>query len=287
MTSIRTMSGGSADLDDARLEELRTIIRGEVVTPETRATTRPGPCTTSSTTGDPVWSCAARGTADVVDAVTLAPERLLVAVRGGGHSVAGHEHRRRTAHRPRRDERRVGRPGRPDRGRAGWRHVGRRRPRGSGVRPRRARRHHLDDRHWRHHFGGGIGWLHRKLGLSCDSLRSAQVVTADGRLIRTSAEDEPDLFWALRGGGGNFGVVVSMEYDAHPVGPVVFNAAPIYPMAVAAEILPKWVGLDAHGARGGHQPGTVLDLPRRRGAAAGAPRPGRADPRRTALRVAR
>jgi FAD/FMN-containing dehydrogenase len=86
-------------------------------------------------------------------------------------------------------------------------------------------------------LGGGIGWLMRKHGLACDNLRSAQVVTADGQVITASAAQNSELFWGLRGGGGNFGVVTSFEFDLHPVGPTVTAGAVFYPGDRAEEIL--------------------------------------------------
>src|SRR5262249_37614872 len=70
-------------------------------------------------------------------------------------------------------------------------------------------------------LGGGIGYLSRKYGLSCDNLISADVVTADGQLVVANKHHNEDLFWALRGGGGNFGVVTSFEYQLHPVKDIV------------------------------------------------------------------
>jgi FAD/FMN-containing dehydrogenase len=86
-------------------------------------------------------------------------------------------------------------------------------------------------------LGGGIGWLMRKHGLACDNLRSAEVVTADGQILTASESENEDLFWGLRGGGGNFGVVTTFEFELHPVGPTVCAGAVFYPGERAEEIL--------------------------------------------------
>ena len=76
-------------------------------------------------------------------------------------------------------------------------------------------------------LGGGLGWLMRKHGLTVDNLLAAEVVTADGSIVRASADEHPDLFWALRGGGGNFGIATSFRFALHPVGPTVM-AGPVF-----------------------------------------------------------
>ena len=85
-------------------------------------------------------------------------------------------------------------------------------------------------------LGGGLGWLMGKHGLSCDNLVSADIVTAEGELVTASVERHPDLFWGLRGGGGNFGVVTSFEYQLHPIGPVLAGMV-VHPMSKAKEVL--------------------------------------------------
>jgi FAD/FMN-containing dehydrogenase len=86
-------------------------------------------------------------------------------------------------------------------------------------------------------LGGGLGWIRRKYGLSCDALLSADVVTADGTVVTATANDNADLLWALKGGGGNYGVVTSLEYQAAPVGPEVFFAFLVHAGADAHQAL--------------------------------------------------
>lgn len=86
-------------------------------------------------------------------------------------------------------------------------------------------------------LGGGFGWLSRKYGLTIDNLRSVDIVTADGKLLRCNMERHSDLFWAIRGGGGNFGVVTSFEFRLHEVGPEILSGLVVHPFDRAQEVL--------------------------------------------------
>ncbi|SDE33386.1 FAD-binding oxidoreductase [Paraburkholderia lycopersici] len=89
-------------------------------------------------------------------------------------------------------------------------------------------------------LGGGFGWLSRRLGMSIDNLVAADIVTADGNLLRASAGENADLFWAIRGGGGNFGVVTMFEFALHPVGPEVYGGLVVLPIGAAKEALMQY-----------------------------------------------
>jgi FAD/FMN-containing dehydrogenase len=86
-------------------------------------------------------------------------------------------------------------------------------------------------------LGGGIGWTMRKFGLACDNLAAADVVTADGRLVHTSATEHADLLWGLRGGAGNFGIVTQFEFDLHPLGPMIYAGPIFFPADAAHDLL--------------------------------------------------
>ncbi|HET7035763.1 MAG TPA: FAD-binding oxidoreductase [Thermomicrobiaceae bacterium] len=182
------------------------------------------------------------GTADVVAAVNVARDfDLPVAVRGGGHNVAGNavnegglvidlSRMKGIAIDPRARKARV-QPG------ADW-----------GELDRETQIHGLVTPGGQMSatgvagftLGGGMGFLRRKWGLACDNLVRAEVVTADGEVLTASEQEHPDLLWALRGGGGNFGVVTSFGFQLHPLGPEVSCALVIYPIAQTAEVMRRW-----------------------------------------------
>lgn len=179
------------------------------------------------------------GVADVISAVDFARENeLTVAVRGGGHSVPGYgtcdgglvidlspmkgirvDPEARTAHAE---------------GGVVWGELDREtqafglavtggRVSGTGIAGLT--------------LGGGSGWIERKCGFTVDNLLSVDLVTADGSFLRASESENPDLFWGLRGGGGNFGIATSLEYRLHPVGPIVLGGLLMYPAERAGEVL--------------------------------------------------
>jgi FAD/FMN-containing dehydrogenase len=86
-------------------------------------------------------------------------------------------------------------------------------------------------------LGGGIGWLMSKYGLALDNLRAADMVMADGTVVHASADENPDLFWAIRGGGGNFGIAASLEYTLHQVGPMITGGVVVHPLPRAFDVL--------------------------------------------------
>ncbi|WP_028218148.1 FAD-binding oxidoreductase [Paraburkholderia oxyphila] len=89
-------------------------------------------------------------------------------------------------------------------------------------------------------LGGGFGWLSRRFGMTVDNLLAADVVSADGTLLRASANEHDDLFWAIRGGGGNFGVVTMFEFAVHPLGPEVYGGLVVLPLSAAKDALVRY-----------------------------------------------
>jgi FAD/FMN-containing dehydrogenase len=179
------------------------------------------------------------GVADVMAALAYAREQGLdVSVRGGGHSVAGHAVvdgglmiDLRPMSRVRVDpEEKVAWCG----GGANWGQLDRE-TQAFGLAVTGGRM--ADTGVGGLTLGGGSGWLERKYGFTVDSLLSAEVVTADGRLVVASADRNPDLFWALKGGGGNFGVVTGFEFRLHEVGPLVYGGMMMFPIDSAVDLL--------------------------------------------------
>lgn len=187
----------------------------------------------------PALIARCRGVADVVDAVNLARKlRLEVAVRGGGHNVAGRatvdgglmidlspmkgifvDTTARTA--------RV-------QGGATWAELNRETQlHGLAVTGGVVSSTGVGGLT----LGGGLGWLMAKYGLALDNLRAVELVTAEGRVLRASSDEEADLFWAVRGGGGNFGVVTSFEFQLHPVGPTITGGLVAHPFERARDVL--------------------------------------------------
>jgi FAD/FMN-containing dehydrogenase len=227
-------------LGEATVQELRDTLRGDLLLPgEDGYTEAKGLWNGAHDGREPALIARCTGTADVIAALGFARAHdLPVAVRGGGHSIPGYST--------------------TDGGMVidlgGMRNV--------RVDPA-ARRAYVgggavwgDVDHESQQFGlattgglvsttgvagftlgGGIGWLMRQHGLACDNLVGADIVTADGRLLHASEEENADLLWGLRGGGGNFGIVTSFELAVHPVGPEIYAGPLFLPGAAARDLL--------------------------------------------------
>ena len=226
-------------LVDADVQQLRTSFAGPLLRPFDERYEEVRSIWNGAIRRRPALIARCTGTADVLAALRFARDRgLEISVRGGGHAVAGHalcdggvliDLSPMTSVRVDPESRKA-RAG----GGALWSHVDRE-TQAFGLAVTGGIVTHTGIGGLT--LGGGIGHLMRKLGLTIDNLRSCDVVTADGRLVVASADAHEDLFWGLRGGGGNFGIVTSFEYDVHPVGPTVLAGMLLYPLDAAADVL--------------------------------------------------
>ena len=236
-------------LEEAAIGQLRDSVRGQILTPDSAGYDDAARIWNGAYDGRrPAVIVSCTGAADVIAALGFArANRLEIAVRGGGHSIAGFS----TGDGVMVIDLSPMNAVRVD-ATARWATVG-----GGAVWA------DVDHETLAHGLattgglvsstgvagftlGGGIGWLMRKHGLTIDHLRSADVVTADGRVVRASAEENPDLFWALQGGGGNFGIVTAFELGLVPMGPKVFGGVAIYPADQSGAILRAYRNWAAH-----------------------------------------
>ena len=226
-------------LDEATVGAFQTSLRGQLLSPSDAAYEETRRVHNGMIDKRPALIARCLGVADIIDAVNFARQNgLEIAVRGGGHNVAGTavcddglmidlslmkgiyvDPKARTAR---------------AQGGVTW-----------GQFNRETQLHGLATTGGFISttgiagltLGGGLGWLMSKHGLAIDNLISAEMVTANGDVLRASKDENADLFWALRGGGGNFGVVSSFEYQLHPLGPAVVSGLIAYPIDNAGEVL--------------------------------------------------
>lgn len=240
MTELRITTTRDQDtvLDEATVQEFKSSLRGSLLRSGDAGYDEARTVWNGMIDRRPALIVRCTGVADVINAVDFArSHRLLVSVRGGDHSLAGHavcvgglmidlspmksirvDPTTQTA----RAE-----------GSARWRDFDHE-TQAFGLATTGGT--NSDTGIAGLTLGGGLGWLAGKYGLACDNLLSADVVTADGRLLTTSATEHEDLFWGLRGGSGNFGIVTCFEYQLHPVGTVLAGMV-IHPFERAKEVL--------------------------------------------------
>ncbi len=239
---VATMMGATGIVDEAELRELSTVFHGQLLRGGDAGYEEARQIWNAMIDRRPALIARCADVADVMKAVALAREHaLLVAVRGGGHNIAGNavcdgglmidlSLMKSVRVDPQARRARV-EPGATlgdfDREAQAF---GLATPLGinstTGVAGLT--------------LGGGFGWLTRKYGMSIDNLISADVVTAEGKLVRANAGENADLFWAIRGGGGNFGVATSFEFQLHPVGPEVLGGLVVFPFDQAKSVLTRY-----------------------------------------------
>lgn len=234
--------GGVTALDGSAVEKLRESLRGDLLLAGDKGYDEARSIWNAMIDRKPALIVKCRGVADVRTAIEFAGEHsLLTSVRGGGHNIAGNAVCE------------------------GGLMIDLSEMRDVRIDPA-ARRAHVgpaatlgDLDHEAQAFGlatpiginsttgisgltlgGGFGWLSRKYGMTVDALRAADVITADGNLVHTSESEHPDLFWALRGGGGNFGVVTRFEFELYPLGPEVLCGLIVFSQDEAVSVLKKY-----------------------------------------------
>jgi len=234
---VATTTGTDTLLEEAAVEEFKAGLRGELLRPGDDGYEEARMVWNAMIDKRPALIVRCAGAADVIHSVNFArTNKLLVAVRGGGHDVAGNA------------------------GCDGGLVIDLSRMKGIRVDPARRTVRAEPGLTWGEFdqetqafglattggivpttgiagltLGGGLGYLMRRFGLACDNLLSVDIVTADGQLLPASTTENEDLFWGIRGGGGNFGVVTSFEYELHPVGPIVLGGLILHPLARAKE----------------------------------------------------
>ena len=233
------LDGRQLTIKSADLEELHAVLRGELISAQHPGYDEARRLWNGAFSRRPALIARCTGAADVMRAVSFASERgLLTAVRGGGHSLSGQSvcdgglvidlSPMRSVHIDP-----IAKAARVEPGTL------------IGQFDREAQAFGLattagtaaDTGIAGLTLGGGLGRIGPKFGLTIDNLTGAEVITADGRFVRANAQENPDLFWALRGGGGNFGVVTSFEYRLHEVGPMLFGGNLAYPFAGARQLM--------------------------------------------------
>lgn len=240
--SVRKLDGSTASIGSDSVEALRSALRGEILFPGAPGYDDARTIWNAMIDKRPALVVRCLGPSDVVRAVRFAgAHELLVAVRAGGHNIAGNAicnegllidvSQMRSIRVDRATKRAWVEPGatladfdRETQMFALTTPVGINSTTGiAGLT-----------------LGGGFGWTTRKFGLSIDNLISVDVVTAAGEMLKASENENADLFWALRGGGGNFGVVTGFEFGLHDLGPEVLSGLIIHPFADASKLLPQY-----------------------------------------------